>query len=191
MIKLLSILILTMPLWVSAQAPQVISLYDQKSRLPEALIPFKLAGSGSILSVAMVSPEPGICHVMRDPFLANIFLLKCRVETNATVLIKATNGGSQIFEISYGPIEIKKPFANVVVIAPDVPITNPDALRGQDLFGSYCLDCHKPYQKPDRTTNQIKSAIQSIGQMRNNPIYKLETLTADDLKKIEAYLKGF
>ena len=186
----ISWVVLTLALFsckVSAEAPQVVSLYDQKSRMPGALIPFKVL-NGSILDTTITSSSAG-CRIMKDPFLSNIFLLKCTQEGSAQVTLKISSG-NQIYNLNYGPVEIKNPFSNVVVVEPDVPTTDQDAVIGRTYFNTYCITCHNPPQtKANKSISEIKSAIQSQSQMRQ-PQYGLSALTEDQIKKIQTYLKG-
>ena len=168
----------------------IVSSYDQNSRIPGALIPFRLVTSlpnASVQSVTITAPIDKDCRVMLDPFINTSFLLKCAVPANVQMTVRVVSGLS-VYDINYGPVSVTAPFSNVVVVPPGPgPAENPDVLAGRQLFYAYCNRCHLATQKPDRKVAQMRNALQNVNDMKSMNSVLKDT----DLKKIEIYLEGF
>lgn len=166
----------------------VVNLYDSKSRIPGALIPFKVQGvamtNGHLLGVDVTTPTDGTCKTMIDPFTPSIFFLKCSTETSAQVKVRVLSD-STIYEVSLGPIAIVAPFSNVVPVDPR-PTVDPNVIAGSQLFGAHCVRCHTPQIKAGRTASQIQAATLVIDDMK--PLAGV--LTPSDYTKLEAFLRS-
>jgi len=57
---------------------------------------------------------------------------------------------------------------SIVAVAPPPPPPPPPVTDGPTLYGTYCAGCHLPLDqttKPNRTADQIQTAISTVGQM--------------------------
>ncbi|MBX3018023.1 MAG: cytochrome c [Bdellovibrionaceae bacterium] len=167
---------------------QIQSLYGANGWVPGQLLPFRVTGSaisqGKFRGVKITSETGADCRVMRDPFLPEIFLLKCADTDKLSVEFAFEMDGS-VYRRSIGPIDVKVPDPNFIV---DPNPTGPPITQvGRQLYSSHCVSCHNPpASKSRRSAATIKSAIQTNGQMMAIP--SLSTLTADELNAIAAYL---
>lgn len=188
----LLIIAFSLSLQIWAAPIEVIKLYDQQSHIPGVLIPLRIKGDllnagGSIFEIQVESG--GIdCRVMKDPYIADTYLLKCADEASVNLRVRVSHAG-RITDLVYGPLPIIMPAAGLEVIQPDDP-NAPDVFAGKQLFNSYCVNCHNPASvKRDRNAAQIRKAMTAP----NNPYgmnFLNSVLSDTDLKKIEAYLKS-
>lgn len=166
------------------------SLYDPVSRVPGALIPFLVSGapgeSFDILGTEIQASDPVDCRAMRDPYRAQIILVKCKGETFITITISIRQG-TQGYRLIYGPLEVKNFDDSLVPIDPDPPPEDPNILRGKQLYTSYCVDCHRPASDLRlKTAAQIQQAVNS--QVKMNFLKTI--LTTGDYKALEAYFES-
>jgi hypothetical protein len=173
----------------AADTLAVESLFEQKSRIPTVLIPLKIKGDaidagGTVFDVAVSATNDADCRVMKDPFVANVHLLKCLSESDVTLTFKVAQGG-KIHQLVYGPLHVKLPEGDFKIVPPKPGAE--DILAGTQIYNVYCISCHNPPRlKAGRTAAQIRGALGSQPEMK--PFNS--SLSDADLKKIEAYLKS-
>ncbi len=160
------------------------SLYEDDARIPGVIIPLKLSGDiltqgGIAFSANVKSANGADCRIMKDPFLPLIYLLKCASPSEVQVFFKIEKS-RQLFELQVGPIDINYP-SGTQPLDEDRP-PNPEVLRGKDLF-SQCVNCHKSSDLRQRTSDQIKNAIQGVPDMKD-----LTNLSAEQIRLIAVYL---
>jgi hypothetical protein len=177
-------------------APLVVeALFDAKSRMPGVLMPFQVTGDvmsgGTIVDVQIEHPDSSVqCHGMVDPHIASIVLVKCSAPQQIVISLRVVQAG-QFFEQRFGAYDIKYP-AGGSPVNPN-PVVDPDILAGKQLFNSWCVKCHNPpTQKRGRTAAQIIGSISTVPSMVNvkSEADGASVLTADEAKKLEAYLKS-
>lgn len=191
MIVLVALSLLLAPASLLAQPSlSVENLYDQKSRTPGVLIPFRLKSDTpgvSLLSASALPDNSVDCRAMRDPFLADMFLLKCKSESSVQLHIRFSYDG-RLHTLNFGPVSVKSP-DGLVLIPDDLSGGGDDplALAGRQLFGTYCVSCHSsPQQMSGRTSTQIKDAVNTKGEMA----FLKSILNSDDYTKLEVYLRN-
>lgn len=174
-----------------AQPVTVESLFEASSRMPTVLIPFTVGGEalsdgGEVVETSVNASAGADCRMMRDPYLSNIYLLKCSSEAvvhlNWTVV-----HGEKTYRVSYGPVEVEKPEEGMEIVPPrPTEPADPKILAGRQLFNAYCITCHtQPAGKAGRSRAQMKSAVDTVPSMAG-----LKTILQDaDYEKLEAYLK--
>lgn len=169
---------------------RVVSLYDQQSIIPGALIPFRvsgtLVGKGALKAVTVVSPADNSCRAMVDPFAPTDFHLKCVNESDVQLRVSFAATPTEVYEVNYGPISVRKPFSNVIFVDPQPdPTEDPSVLAGQQLFGAHCIGCHAEAKaKAGRTATLIRNAVNSVGDMRS----LAPLLQSADYDRLAAYL---
>jgi cytochrome c1 len=179
-----------------AQAPSVAvkSLYDSGSMAPGSLIPFEVSGTlvtkDAPLSAAVTESGGVDCRVMRDPHFPKVFLLKCAGEASVKLRFRVISS-NKAFDVSYGPVTVKKLAGAGDPIIGD-PVDSPEYLLGKSLYGPYCMGCHTvPSTLKGRSVETIKMAIAGLlprtAPMKNNDA--LQTLNDQQIKAIETYLK--
>lgn len=180
----LLILILKAPTAASTEL-SVESLYDVNSRIPHAMIPFRVTGPAEsgplVVNSATVTDSGGLdCRLMKDPYIPSIVLLKCTGVATVHFRVLATTGAGDVVSFNVGPVLVKNP-ENAVPIG-GTPVSN----VGQQLFSANCGGCHSdPNAKRGRTAAQIRSAISTRPEM-NTPA--LHGLSDDQLESIASYL---
>lgn len=183
------IFVLTFSIVAEAQMVSVKPMYDANSRVPMALIPFRVQGdailSGKIDGIKVTrSNQSADCRAMKDPYLKDVFLLKCTQVTDVMMKVTVVSGSTR-YVLNYGPIAVKLPAAGLTVVEPGP--TDPNILAGRQLFNTYCVECHSQAKaKSGRTNVQIKNAVFAISDM-----FPLKTVLSDtDYIKLSAYLKS-
>jgi hypothetical protein len=168
---------------------QIRPLYSPSARIPGALLPFRVEGTatvgGKVDRVSVASNTAGVdCRVMKDPYRPLILLVKCVDEGEVMLNVRVLNG-YQAYNVSFGPIEVKKPAADLVVVEPLPP--DPKILAGRQLWIANCVGCHTDARaKSGRSVAQIKNAIDTQTDMVGATY--LKSLSTADLDKIAAYL---
>jgi hypothetical protein len=182
--------LLIFPLAAPAINPvEIKNLYDARSMIPGVLISAAQSSSASIM--AAISDAKGVdCRLMRDPFLSRIFLLKCKAATTVELQFYVVDG-SQSYNIHFGPVEVKMPSDDLIIIEPPDPRQSPDYIAGKQLYGAYCAGCHSnPQIRKGRSVSLIQSAI--AGQLPGTQPMKdnldLQGLSEDQIRKISVYL---
>lgn len=168
-------------------ADQVVPLFRDNSMTTYVTMPFRLeATNGSaipIMSIEVISSKDN-CQAMIDPMISSNFLVKCTKTDSLEVAVYFKQGDGSIARINYGPVVVAKISESETVLTPVVD----NSLKykaGRDLYSSHCLSCHlSPYDKPNRSLTQIKSAISGIGRMKSIK------LTDAQIKSISDYLNN-
>lgn len=201
---ILGTLVLTMVIGFGASAQsnalRLAPLFEGKARVTDMRIPFRVSGriadEAQSIDVYLKGTTPDRCRIMRDPHIAKVVYLKCVKEATVLIQIKVrTQEGD--YTLDYGPFavrEFKPPVikgggggGGEIVIEPE----DPDWLAGRSLWSTHCASCHQDggIGKAGRTAAQIKGAI--VGASAINSMKFLSgSLTDDDYKKLEAYLKS-
>lgn len=166
------------------------SLYPAEAWVPGQLLPFRVSGTvpahGRFRSANITSNAGQDCRVMRDPFRADIYLLKCAQPETLTIEFAFELDGN-IYRRSVGPVTVQKPGEEFVIDGGGNDDLN--ALAGQQLFSSHCASCHNPpTSKARKSASTISAAIQNNSMMRNVPT--LRALTAEEIDQIATYLGG-
>ncbi|MGE3681988.1 MAG: hypothetical protein AB7G93_09700 [Bdellovibrionales bacterium] len=148
-------------------AASITPLFDDDSMVVGTLIPFKVSSmDGAAISVVNVEGAgPDECRVMVDPYIRDVFHLKC-VSVKSDLFVRATLvSGHELIGVSYGPVAVKKISDSLVVIPP-----KPDQLDtvkytiGRGMFVSYCTGCHhssalSPTDIRSVTKNYVENTI--------------------------------
>jgi hypothetical protein len=101
-----------------------------------------------------------------------------RIVLNVDGTVMATN---------YGPIEIHSAYQDLKVMDTGGPVSDPQAVLGQQLFGSYCVTCHLANIPPRTTTvAKIRSAMSSVPAMK--AATNIKGLTDTQLTAITKFL---
>lgn len=168
-------------------AQQVVPLFRDNSLTTYVTMPFRLesaTGSAiSILSIDVLSSKDN-CLAMIDPMISSNFLVKCVTTDSLRMAVFYKRSDGSIARINYGPLTVAKISDSEVVLTPVTE--DPEKYKaGRDLFTAQCMRCHQsPYDKPNRSMTQIKSAIAGIGSMKSIK------LTDVQVKSISDYLNN-
>lgn len=170
-----------------AWAQQVVPLFRDNSMTTYVTMPFRLeaddGSAQSILSIDVTSSKEN-CKAMIDPMITSNFLVKCTTTDSLTMAVFFKQADGSIARINYGPLVVAKISDSETVLIPDT--TSSDKYKaGRELYNSQCMSCHQsPYDKPNRSVTQIKSAISGITRMKSIK------LTDAQVKSISDYLNN-
>lgn len=183
--KLLGVLILFIGQITMAQ--EVVPLFRDNSLTTYVTMPFRLQETNGtaipIMSIEVTSSKDN-CQAMIDPMITANFLVKCTKTDSLAVAVYYKKSDGSIGRINYGPLPIAKISDSETVLVPVVD-NSQKYKAGRDLFAGQCMKCHQsPYDKPNRSMTQIKSAIAGIGQMKSIK------LTDVQIKSISDYLNN-
>jgi hypothetical protein len=169
---------------------KVRAIYEKAAFSSQTFLPFVIFDVDGqpvrVVSVTMGQFRSS-CGMVLDPYRPGLFLVKCvtpveKVDFNIVVEV-----GGQVFQTTYGPIAIGNPYANLDLLKSGPPISDPDILLGQQLFGSHCISCHIAKRPPATTTVlKIKTAMKTVPNMQRASI--LKTLTDAQLEAIAKFL---
>ena len=168
-----------------AAAQSVVPLFRNNSLTTYVTMPFRLEDAGgnalNILNIELLSSKDN-CQAMIDPMILSNFLVKCTKTDSLRLAVFFKDSSGSIVRINYGPIVIAKISLSEDVLIPVVD--NSEKYKaGRELFTSHCMSCHQsPYDKPNRSLTQIKSAISGITRMKSIK------LTDPQVKSISDYL---
>lgn len=179
-----------------AQSASVVGRFDAQSRIPGVLIPYELQGAIDSVQSATVNVDAGQdCRIMKDPYINNIYLLKCSVPAKVTLVFKLTVSGHAT-TISYGKETIDYPSGYKLTStaasgttagggSSTATSTETAVLAsGQQLYANNCVKCHGAASGFNgKSAALIKSKIATVNQMA-----QFSSLSDSDLNALAAYL---
>lgn len=171
------------------------NLFESSAWVPGLNLPFRT--TGRVLSV-QVELDPALpaadCRVMRDPFIPEIFLLKCLSEARVWLNFQWINAANEVRTVHYGPIAVAGPGRLTrVTVRPDSELDIGKKLFTTSLSngGWGCVSCHyaggsaRVLKGPTITSAQLKNAFAT------NPAMSFANAIPDaDVAKIVAYLRS-
>ena len=179
-----------------AQAIHIRALYDDRSFIPQVLIPFQVQGdlitSGAkIRKLDVVDAKQNkiseSCKGIVDPYYPSIFLIKCTEPSNFHIKLELELAGKG-YALSYRDLKVIQPGEGLVVVDPNPTLDLTNWNAGRALYNTLCNECHLPgprSTKKGATVSRIQLGIKSIKEMQRSD---LKALTEKQLKQIEVYL---
>ena len=185
---IIAFLFLLLGTTVKAQEFTATSLFSSEVFAPYIQIPFKVESPegkpATRYGASVLNDSNNHCKVMQDPFIASNFILRCNA--SVTVNLHFQIHSDKIYNITYGPIEIKQ-LDDLVIVDERNPELENSISMGRALFSSNCISCHLPQSMQDRSAQQIQAMINTQPEM-NLPV--LKGLTPKQIEDIAVYLRN-